>query len=135
MTDLSTNVGWTAQSSVAFIHDEGAPGQTFTEDQMPHPEVQRASGINPELYRSAHGLVVTAAEGPMPTFVGTETGVAPHEAIAVNGNVESFASVVEEPVEAVVAPVEPTPETVPAGEPIVAEVPVEIPVVDETPTV
>lgn len=93
MTDLSGNVGWTAQSRVGFIHDEGMPGQTFTEDQLPHPEVQRASGINPELYRQQHGLTVLPSDNNRPEFVGTETGVAPHEAIRVNGNVESFASV------------------------------------------
>jgi hypothetical protein len=102
MTDLSTNVGWTAQHPFAFIHDEGAPGQTFSEDQLPHPEVQRASGINPELYRSAHGLTVTPAETSVPAFVGTETGVAPEAALLLNGNVESFAS---RPVEPLAPPV------------------------------
>jgi hypothetical protein len=124
MTDLSTNIGWTAQHPTLFVHDEGEPGQTFTEDQLPHPDVQRASGIDPVLYRSAHGLIVTPAEGPMPTFVGTETGVAPHEAIRVNGNVESFISV---PAESVAASVEPSVDLteVPVEEVVTQSVPAE----------
>jgi hypothetical protein len=106
MTDPYNNIGWTAQSSYAFIHDEGTPGQTFSEDQLPHVEVQRASGINPELYRAAHGLTVTPAEAPIPTFVGTETGVAPQDAIKLNGNVESFVSTPTEVVEPVETTVE-----------------------------
>jgi hypothetical protein len=93
MTDTSTNIGWTPQSNVGFIHEVAQPGQTFTEDQMPDPEVQRAAGINPELYRSAHGLYVDPAAAPKPYFVGTETGLDAKSALAVTGNVESFMSV------------------------------------------
>jgi hypothetical protein len=93
MTDLSTNIGWTPQSGVGFIHEVADPGQTFTEDQLPDPEVQRASGINPDLYRAAHGLYVSPAVAPKPYFVGTETGLDAKSAVAATGNVESFMSV------------------------------------------
>lgn len=84
------NIGWTAQSGRGYVHDEGAPGQTFTEDQLPNPEVQRASGIDPDVYRGQHGLWVEPTTGVHPKFVGTETGVAPEDAIDKNGYVESF---------------------------------------------
>jgi hypothetical protein len=90
---MNTNIGWTAQSPHGYVHDEGMPGQTFTEDQMPHAELQRVNNINPELYRSAHGLWVEPAAGPMPEFYGTETGYAPADAVKKTGNVESFMSV------------------------------------------
>jgi hypothetical protein len=99
---MNTNIGWTAQSKHGYVHDEGAPGQTFTEDQLPHPELQRASGINPDVYRSQHGLWVGPADGPMPEFYGSETGYTPAEAVAKKGNVESFLSVPRESSEAFV---------------------------------
>lgn len=91
------NVGWTAQSKHGWVHDEGQPGNTFTEDQLPHEELQRASGIDPHTYKRMHGLTVEPATGPKPEFRGTETGVAPHEAFAQNGSVESFQSFFPEP--------------------------------------
>lgn len=112
MTDLSGNVGWTPLSKVPFNHYEGEPGQTFSEDQLPHPEVQRAAGINPDLYRAQHGLYVTPAAGPTAQPVGTETGLSPAEALRKTGNVESFVFVVAEPVEALAEPSD----TVPAPE-------------------
>jgi len=90
------NTGWTAQSTHGWVHDEGVPGQTFTEDQLPHPEVQRASGINPEQYRNQHGLWVEPAVGVMPQFVGTETGHAPEEVLEKTGHVQSFQSFIPE---------------------------------------
>lgn len=98
MTDTSGNIGWTPLSGVPFNHYEGEPGQTFTEDQLPHPEVQRAAGINPDLYRMQHGLYVEPAAGPMPVFTGTENGLEPSETLRKTGNVESFASSIPEPV-------------------------------------
>lgn len=89
---MTSNVGWTAQSSHGWVHDEGMPGQTFTEDQLPHPDVQRASGIDPRQYRRQHGLWVEPAEGPMPEFVGTETGHSPKDSISETGHVQSFQS-------------------------------------------
>ena len=94
---MTTNVGWTAQSSHGWVHDEGTPGNTFTEDQLPHPEVQRAAGINPDLYRNAHGLWVEPAEGPLPVFTGTETGLDPVEGVRQTGNVESYMSSIPAP--------------------------------------
>lgn len=112
MTDTSGNVGWTPLSGVPFNHYEGHPGQTFTEDQLPHPEVQRAAGINPDLYRAQHGLYVEPAAGPMPVFIGTENGLEPSETLRKTGNVESFASSIPEPVAPLVEPSEPTAEVV-----------------------
>ena len=99
---MNSNVGWTAQSKHAFISHEGPPGQTFTENQLPNPDVQRASGINPDQYRRQHGLYYTPAADTH-TFVGTETGKAPTDLHQSVGNLESFMSVpvvviVEEPV-------------------------------------
>lgn len=89
---MNTNIGWTVQSQHGWSHYEGEPGNTFTEDQLPHPEVQRAGGVDPDLYRRQHGLWVGEAAGPMPSFVGTETGYAPAEGLLKTGNVESYAS-------------------------------------------
>jgi hypothetical protein len=86
------NVGWTVQSPNGYIEDFGDLGQTFTEDELPHPDVQRASGIDPDLYRKGHGLVVDPAVAPRAQFVSTETGYAPHQVIEKTGNVESFRS-------------------------------------------
>jgi hypothetical protein len=93
------NVGWTAQSKHGWVHDEGQPGNTFSPSQLPHEELQRASGIDPATYRRMHGLTVDAeeTEGPKPEFRGTETGVHPKHAFAVNGSVESFQSYIPQP--------------------------------------
>lgn len=99
MTDLSTNIGWTAQSGVGFIHEVADPGQTFKEHELPHPEVQRASGINPDLYRQAHGLYVEESDVERLPFVGTETGLEPAEGLLKTGNVESYVTSPPEPEE------------------------------------
>lgn len=46
-----SNSGWTAQSGQFFHTEQADLGQTFTEDQLPDPEAQRANGIDPEQYR------------------------------------------------------------------------------------
>jgi hypothetical protein len=89
---MTSNIGWTAQSTHGYVHDEGLPGNTFTDDQLPHPEVQRAGGVNPDLWRSMHGLWVEPAVAEHTEFISTETGHAPHEVIRKTGNVESFQS-------------------------------------------
>lgn len=84
---------WTVQSGRAYIPREEEPGQVFTEDQLPHPDVQSASGINPDVYRKLHGLhVEPAVEGSAkrPEFRGSETGV--HPTKMTPGNLESFRS-------------------------------------------
>lgn len=93
------NYGWTAQSQQGWVEDHGVPGNVFTEDQLPHPELQRLAGINPEQYRQAYGLWVDEAAGPRPEFKGTETGHAPHEILKDAGVVQSFHSYVPEVVE------------------------------------
>lgn len=60
--NMSTNVGWTAQSSHAWVDHEEAPSNTFTEDQLPDPEQQRKGGIDPDLYRKGTGLWITPSE-------------------------------------------------------------------------
>jgi len=89
---MNSNIGWTAQSTHGYVHDEGMPGQTFTEDQLPHPEVQRTSGINPEQYRNQHGLWVEFSDAERPEFLGTETGRTPEEVYNNTGTMESFQS-------------------------------------------
>lgn len=83
---------WTVQSARPYIPREEEPGQTFTEAQLPHPDVQRASGIDPELYRKLYGIHLVDAEEGMerPEFRGTETGVHPND--VTPGNLESFRS-------------------------------------------
>lgn len=88
----NNNVGWTAQSSHGWVHTEGEPGQTFTEDQLPHPDVQRASGLDPDKYRAAHGLWVDEAVGERAPVVGSETGKHPRDIAGNIGDLESFRS-------------------------------------------
>lgn len=57
------NTGWTAQASHGWVHDEGIPGQAFTEDQLPDPEQQRKGGIDPDKYRKEPSLLIA-----MPTI-------------------------------------------------------------------
>jgi len=90
---MNSNIGWTVQSKQGWIEDHGAPGNTFTEDQLPHPELQRSAGINPEKYRAQHGLWVDGpGENRRPEFLGTETGQTPDQILAAAGDMESFAS-------------------------------------------
>lgn len=43
--------GWTPLLGVILPEVGTEPGQTFTEDQLPDPEAQRAIGIDPEKWR------------------------------------------------------------------------------------
>lgn len=56
------NHGWTAQSPHGWHHEEGIPGNVFTEDQLPDPEVQRKAGIDPNKYRAEQQLWITDSE-------------------------------------------------------------------------
>lgn len=95
---MNQNIGWTAQSKHGWIHDEGMPGNTFTEDQLPHPDLQRLAGINPEQYRKQHGLFVEEGGGTRPEFVGTESGHSPAHVHESRSGHESFFSYTPEPV-------------------------------------
>lgn len=46
-----SNDGWTPLTGRFFNNEQEDLGQTFTEDQLPDPEAQRAIGIDPEKYR------------------------------------------------------------------------------------
>ena len=87
--------GWTAQAARAeggkpyHVH-EGEPGQVFTEGQLPHPDVQRASGIDPDIYRAHHGLHVEDGGDERPEVRGTESGA--HPSAVAQGHMESFRS-------------------------------------------
>lgn len=43
--------GWTPLLGVILPEVGTEPGQRFTEDQLPDPELQRANGIDPDKYR------------------------------------------------------------------------------------
>ncbi|MFI6512849.1 hypothetical protein ACIBCT_35055 [Streptosporangium sp. NPDC050855] len=48
------SIGWTAQSDHPKPRDvDDTVGNTFTPDQLPDPEVQRAAGINPDQWARA----------------------------------------------------------------------------------
>lgn len=88
----NSNIGWTAQSKDHYIEDAGEPGNVVPEHLLPHPEVQRAAGINPDQYRRQHGLWIEESDQERPAFVGTETGRTPEEVFQENGTMESFQS-------------------------------------------
>lgn len=96
MTVIDGNHNWTAQSSHGWVHDEGAPGNVFDEHELPHPELQKAAGINPDVYRSQHGLHVRPSDVKRPEFKGTETGAHPSATSTHLGTSESFQSYLEE---------------------------------------
>lgn len=93
---MNSNIGWTAQSKDGYVHDDGMPGNVIQEHELPDPEVQRAAGINPDLYRGMHGLVVEPSDKEAAPFTSTETGSKAHEVIRKTGNIESFQSEPEE---------------------------------------
>jgi hypothetical protein len=95
MTDH--NHGWTAQSQHGWVESEGVPGNTFTADQLPDPHIQRLAGIDPEKYRSEHGLWVEPAVEEAPQFIGTETGLTPAQVHTQNLPHESFQSYYADP--------------------------------------
>lgn len=51
--------GWTPLLGVILPDVGTEPGQTFTEDQLPDPELQRANGIDPEKYRRDMAHLIT----------------------------------------------------------------------------
>jgi hypothetical protein len=95
MTDH--NHGWTAQSQHGWTESEGVPGNTFTEDQLPDPNIQRLAGIDPEQYRSQHGLWVEESDNEPPQFRGTRSGLTPAQVLASNMTHESFRSYYADP--------------------------------------
>lgn len=51
-------VGWTVQRPGPRPKEaDPVPGQTFTEDELPDPEVQRKFGIDPETWAAALPIV------------------------------------------------------------------------------
>lgn len=56
------STGWTPLSGELFPDYGTELGQTFTEDQFPDPEVQRANGIDPERYRRDMAHLITEVQ-------------------------------------------------------------------------
>lgn len=55
-------MSWTPLSGEIFQDQLPDLGQTFTADQLPDPEAQRAIGIDPERFRRDIDHLVTPAE-------------------------------------------------------------------------
>lgn len=54
--------GWTPLLGVILPEVGTEPGQTFTEDQLPDPELQRANGIDPDKYRRDMAHLITEVQ-------------------------------------------------------------------------